>query len=43
MSGGATEGPYNKDTFLLISAGPDMRYGSADDVANFERAWDEYE
>ncbi len=29
--------PVNKDTFLLISAGPDGRYGTADDIANFER------
>ena len=27
--------PYNYDTFVLLSAGPDQRYGTADDVANF--------
>lgn len=29
--------PYNRDTFLLITAGKDGIYGSNDDVANFER------
>jgi len=28
--------PYNKDSFLLISAGPDGLYGTGDDVCNFE-------
>lgn len=28
--------PQNRDTFLLISAGPDKRYGTADDVTNFD-------
>jgi type II secretory pathway pseudopilin PulG len=27
--------PVNKDTFILISAGPDASYGTADDVTNF--------
>ncbi len=27
--------PFNSDTFLLISAGRDGRYGTVDDVANF--------
>ena len=27
--------PYNTDTFLLISAGPDGLFGTADDIANF--------
>ncbi len=27
--------PYNHDSYLLISAGPDKRYGTRDDVANF--------
>jgi len=27
--------PHNYDSFLLISAGPDMTYGTGDDVANF--------
>ena len=29
--------PVNKDTYLLISSGADGLYGTADDVANFER------
>lgn len=29
--------PYNRDTFLLITAGKDGIYGSNDDVTNFER------
>jgi len=29
--------PYNRDTFLLITAGKDGIYGSRDDVSNFER------
>ncbi len=28
--------PYNKDRFLLITAGPDGEYGTSDDVCNFE-------
>lgn len=28
--------PKNPDTFLLISPGPDRRYGTGDDIANFE-------
>jgi prepilin-type N-terminal cleavage/methylation domain-containing protein len=27
--------PYNPDSFLLISAGPDSIYGTADDITNF--------
>jgi prepilin-type N-terminal cleavage/methylation domain-containing protein len=27
--------PHNRDGFLIISAGPDKRYGTPDDVANF--------
>ena len=34
--GDATARPYNKDSFLLISAGPDGLYGTSDDVCNFE-------
>ena len=30
-----TAGPYNRDSFILISAGPDKLYGTSDDVANF--------
>ena len=33
----ATIRPHRKDTFMLISAGKDARYGSADDVTNFQR------
>ena len=29
--------PYNKDTFLLIAAGPDGIYGTEDDICNFQR------
>lgn len=29
------EWPYNPDSFLLISAGPDGIYGNADDITNF--------
>jgi len=32
-----TARPYNKDTFLLIAAGPDGIYGSEDDICNFDR------
>ena len=31
------ERPYRADSFILISAGPDAKYGTADDVCNFER------
>ncbi len=27
--------PHNRDTYLLISAGPDRKYGTRDDVTNF--------
>ena len=27
--------PYNPDTYILISAGPDGYYGTADDIHNF--------
>ncbi|MBN1765798.1 MAG: prepilin-type N-terminal cleavage/methylation domain-containing protein [Sedimentisphaerales bacterium] len=29
--------PYNKDSYLLIDAGPDGEYGTNDDICNFER------
>ena len=29
--------PVNKDSYLLISAGPDSRYGTDDDVINWEK------
>ncbi len=28
--------PYRADSFILISAGPDSRYGTADDICNFD-------
>lgn len=28
--------PFNKDTYILISAGPDGEYGTSDDVCNFD-------
>ncbi len=28
--------PHNADTFILLSAGPDMIYGTRDDIANFQ-------
>ncbi len=28
--------PYRRDSFILISAGEDGHYGTADDVCNFE-------
>ncbi len=28
--------PYNKDTFILISAGNDGEYGTSDDICNFD-------
>ena len=30
--------PVNKDSYLLISAGPDARYGTEDDVTNWKKA-----
>lgn len=32
---GAGYEPHNRDSFLLISPGPDLKYGTSDDVANF--------
>jgi hypothetical protein len=29
--------PYRPDTYLLISAGPNLIFGDNDDVVNFER------
>jgi hypothetical protein len=31
--------PYNKDTYILISAGKDGLYGTSDDIANFDFKW----
>ena len=28
--------PYNKDSYILISAGSDGEYGTSDDICNFE-------
>jgi hypothetical protein len=33
---GGTYKPYNSDSYILISAGPDKKYGTADDVDNFD-------
>ena len=35
FGGAANARQHNYDTFLLLSAGPDLKYGTADDVANF--------
>jgi prepilin-type N-terminal cleavage/methylation domain-containing protein len=32
---GTTRWPYNQDSYILISAGPDGIYGTADDICNF--------
>lgn len=32
----ARDVPHNKDTYILVSPGPDGLYGTADDIANFE-------
>jgi len=29
--------PYNKDSFILINAGRDSQYGTADDICNFQK------
>ncbi len=34
---GAAAGPYRRDSFILISAGPDRLYGTPDDILNFSR------
>lgn len=34
----ARQTAYRDDSYMLISAGPDARYGTADDVVNFQRA-----
>jgi hypothetical protein len=31
----ATRRPHNEDSYILLSAGPDGLYGTADDIANF--------
>jgi hypothetical protein len=40
-SGGADDGgkltPYRKDTYILMAPGEDGRYGTADDIHNFQR------
>ena len=32
---GTSRWPYNQDSYILISAGPDGIYGTADDICNF--------
>jgi len=34
---GGAAGPHRRDSFILISAGIDRKYGSSDDVLNFSR------
>ncbi len=36
FSTGGVDRPHNYDTFILLSAGPDMIYGTRDDIANFK-------
>ena len=31
-----TRRPYRADQYILISAGPDGEYGTADDICNFD-------
>lgn len=31
--------PYNKDSYILISAGPDGLFGTEDDITNFDFKW----
>lgn len=38
----ATPEPQRRDTFILISAGPDGEYGTADDICNFEWRYRQY-
>ena len=35
-SGTDSPSPYNVDSFILISAGKDQKYGTADDITNFQ-------
>ncbi|MCP4450721.1 MAG: type II secretion system protein [Planctomycetes bacterium] len=37
MSSGLSKRPYKADTFILISAGFDGEYGTADDITNFNK------
>jgi len=34
---GGSAGPYRRDSFILISAGIDRKYGTSDDVLNFSK------
>lgn len=36
-SGNGVRRPYNPDSYILISAGPDRSYGTDDDIVNFQR------
>jgi hypothetical protein len=36
-----TSRPYNADKFILISAGYDGEYGTADDICNFDWKYDD--
>ena len=36
-----TSRPFNADKFILISAGYDGEYGTADDVCNFDWKYDD--
>ena len=37
LSNGTIKQPQRKDAFILISAGPDGRYGTQDDITNFSK------
>ena len=37
VTGDIVKKPYNEDTFILLSAGKDGLYGTADDVFNFDK------
>lgn len=37
ITGNFVKKPYNEDTFILLSAGKDQLYGTADDIVNFKK------
>ena len=37
VSVGGMDMPYNRDSYILISAGMDGEYGTADDMTNFNK------
>ena len=37
VTGDLVKKPYNEDTFILLSAGKDGLYGTADDIVNFKK------